>query len=91
MLNSEKFKSFDKIALAFVDCDIYSSSKPVFDFMSNKLSNGAFIIIDDCFNLDLNGNSIYKSLIEHQALYKNLIKISNYGLNGAVYKYLNNE
>ena len=90
-LTSEKFNTFNKIALAFIDCDIYSSSVPVFNFINTKLSNGAYVIIDDCFNLDLNGKSIYQSLTEHPHLHKNLIKITNYGLNGIVFKFLRKE
>jgi O-methyltransferase len=37
----------NKIAFAFIDCDIYDSSKYVINFIKDKLSNGAFLMIDD--------------------------------------------
>ena len=68
-----------------------ASAYVYFNFINTKLSNGAYVIIDDCFNLDLNGKSIYQSLTEHPHLHKNLIKITNYGLNGIVFKFLRKE
>ena len=90
-LLEEKNKDLKKIAIAFIDCDIYKSAKPVIDFISDKMPNGSYIIIDDCFNIDENGNSIYKALTENQKLHSKLIRISNYGLNGATFKYLDYE
>jgi hypothetical protein len=40
------------IALAYVDCDYYSSTRTVLDFMSSRLKNGMLIAFDDyyCFS-----------------------------------------
>ena len=78
----------DNIAFAFIDCDIYHSSKDVVNFLENRLSNGAFLMIDDYYNLDLNNKSIHHSIIENDNLFKKLNRVSSYGLNGIVYKYL---
>ena len=80
-------KKKKKIAFAFIDCDIYDSSKEVINFIKNKLSNGAFLMIDDYYNLDKKDKSIFHSIIESEDFYKKLHRVSSYGLNGVVYKY----
>jgi hypothetical protein len=42
-------KSARKIALVNVDCDLYESAVPVFDFVEPLLQEGAVIYIDDLF------------------------------------------
>lgn len=84
-------KELDKIALAFIDCDIYSSAQEVFNFIKNKMSNGSFVIIDDYYNIDKNGKSIHAALLETGNLYNNLSFFSSYGYNGIVYKYFKYE
>ena len=89
---SDSLKEIDnqkekKIAFAFIDCDIYDSSKEVINFIKNKLSNGAFLMIDDYYNLDKKDKSIFHSIIESEDFYKKLHRVSSYGLNGVVYKY----
>lgn len=76
-----------KIAFAFIDCDIYDSSKYVINFIENRLSNGAFLMIDDYYNLDNKNKSIFHSISESDSFYKKLHRVSSYGLNGVVYKY----
>ena len=39
-----------EIALVHIDCDIYSSTKKIFDTLGNKLSAGTFILFDEFFN-----------------------------------------
>ena len=90
VLSQDRFKNFESIAFAFVDCDIYISAVPVFNFISHKLAHGSYLMIDDCYNIDKNGKSIFQALKENENLFKKLIYISNYGLNGAVFKYYEN-
>jgi O-methyltransferase len=83
-------KETNSIAFAFIDCDIYDSSKDIINFLENRLSNGSFLMIDDYYNLDQKGKSIHHSLFENENLYKKLYRVSSYGLNGVIYKYLKN-
>ena len=46
------------IAFINLDCDIYSSTKTVFDELENKIKNGTIILIDDFFN--------YRNWQQHQ-------------------------
>jgi hypothetical protein len=43
--------NIDKIAAAWIDCDLYESTVPVLEFITNKLSVGSVILFDDwhCF------------------------------------------
>lgn len=40
------------VALAYIDCDLYSSTKTVLEFLSNRLKNGMIVAFDDyyCFS-----------------------------------------
>jgi len=38
-----------KVAVALIDCDLYESAKPVLEYLSDKLVNGAVLIFDDWF------------------------------------------
>lgn len=42
----------DKVAIAWVDCDLYESTVPVLDFLTHRLQDGSQIFFDDwfCFN-----------------------------------------
>lgn len=44
----------DQVAFAWVDCDLYSSTVPVLDFLTPRLAHGAIILFDDwyCFKGD---------------------------------------
>ncbi len=46
---AEYVKSARKIALVNVDCDLYESAVPAFDFIEPLLQEGAVIYIDDLF------------------------------------------
>ena len=48
--NAKKF-NIDKIAAAWVDCDLYESTVPVLDFLTSRISVGTVILFDDwrCF------------------------------------------
>jgi len=41
-----------KIAIAWIDCDLYESTVPVLEFLTERLVDGAVLIFDDwyCFN-----------------------------------------
>lgn len=88
-LKSDQMKKISKISLAFIDCDLYSSSKDVFDYIKNRLTDGAFVVIDDYYSLDYNKNSIHKALSENIDLKNKLIHIKSYGLNGMIFRYIN--
>lgn len=39
----------EKASLIFIDCDLYESAVPVFNFITSLLQNGTVIVIDDYF------------------------------------------
>ena len=39
------------VAIAWIDCDLYESTKPVLEFLTERLSNGSVICFDDWFNI----------------------------------------
>lgn len=84
-------KNYDlkKIAIAFIDCDLYSSSLPCIAFIKKNISNGGYIIIDDCHNLDLKGRTILHAIKENFKININLFLIDTYGYSGMVYRYIN--
>lgn len=41
-----------KIAIAWVDCDLYTSTSAVLKFLTGKLSQGSLLILDDYFLFD---------------------------------------
>lgn len=53
-LNATTRKSIrvDRAAIAWIDCDLYASTVPVLDFLSDVLVDGAVLTFDDwyCFN-----------------------------------------
>lgn len=46
-LKSYKLSKENKIALAYIDCDYYSSTVQVLNFLSDKISHGTIIAFDD--------------------------------------------
>ena len=42
-------KNPSSIAIAWVDCDLYTSIREVLDFLAGKLSQGSLLILDDYF------------------------------------------
>jgi hypothetical protein len=79
-------KNIKKIAIAFIDCDIYESAQDVFKFIKPRLIKGSYVMIDDCYNIDKNGKSIYLSLKKNFDINNDLIKISNYSMTGAIFR-----
>ena len=71
-----------------MDCDLAISSEPVFKFIKNRLENGAFIILDDYFNIDEEGNSIRKEFLKNFEVNKDVYQFSTYGIGGVVYQYI---
>jgi len=53
-LKSYKFRDVTQIALAYIDCDYYSSTSTVLEFLKDKLSHGTLIAFDDwdCYYSD---------------------------------------
>ena len=60
------------------------------EFIKNRMVNGSFIVIDDYFNIDQEGNSIRQEFKKHFDINKNVFKFSSYGLGGVVYQYIDN-
>ena len=81
-----ELQNIKKIAIAFVDCDIYESAQDVFKFIKPRLIRGSYVMIDDCYNIDKNGKSIYLSLKENFDIDNDLIKISSYSMTGAIFR-----
>ena len=38
-----------QVAIAWVDCDLYASTVPVLDFLTDRLAQGAILLFDDWF------------------------------------------
>lgn len=53
-LPSYNFDNKQKIALAYIDCDYYSSTKDVLGFLKDKISHGTILAFDDwdCYYAD---------------------------------------
>jgi hypothetical protein len=52
------------IAVLIIDCDIYSSTKTIFDNCKNKIVPGTIILFDELFNYPEWKNHEYKAFIE---------------------------
>jgi len=50
-LNDETKKSLpiEKVAIAWIDCDLYESTMPVLEFITDYLDDGSLLIFDDWF------------------------------------------
>ena len=55
-----------KIGLAFIDCDTYSSSKTVLDFLKPLITEPVILCFDDwkLYDLDIKGEGEYRSFNE---------------------------
>ena len=84
-LNLEEMQKIKKISFAFIDCDIYESAIPIFEYLNERVSVGGFVMIDDFSSVDENRNSIYKAWTENGYINKNFIFFSNYS-NGQVFR-----
>lgn len=67
-LNDKTIKNKDigNIGIVFVDCDTYSSSKTVLDFLAPIITKPAIICLDDwkLYDMDIKGTGEYKSFNE---------------------------
>lgn len=67
-LNDETFKNNDypKIGIVFIDCDTYSSSKTVLDFLAPLIVEPAIFCLDDwkLYDMDIKETGEYKSFNE---------------------------
>lgn len=84
-LKKEVLTEVKKINFAFIDCDIYESSVPIFKYLEGKIAHGGFIMIDDFTSVDKNNNSIYKAWSENQILSDKFIIYSYYS-SGVVFR-----
>lgn len=74
----------DKVAIAFLDCDLYYSTKQALDFITDKLQNGSLIVFDD-WNLFKGSKEKGQKKAFEEWKTKNKIKTSkflNYGWHG---------
>ena len=87
-LIDENLQNIKKISFAFIDCDIYESAEVAFRFIKDRLSNGAFVMIDDFTSVDKNGNYIAKCFFE---VFKDrdILFFDTYS-NGQTYRIFNN-
>jgi hypothetical protein len=58
----EKYKA--PLTLLHVDCDLYSSTKTIFDLMKDRIVNGTIIIFDEYFNFPFWQNHEFKAFKE---------------------------
>ena len=67
-LNDGTFKSisYPKMGIVFIDCDTYSSSKTVFDFLAPLITEPVIFCLDDwkLYDMDIKGTGEYKSFNE---------------------------
>lgn len=86
-LNDDSLKNeIKKISIVFIDCDLAISSTDIFEFIKPRLNYGAFIIIDDFFNIDFNKKSIRNEL--YKKFDKADLEVTRYfGLQGVVFRY----
>jgi hypothetical protein len=53
-----------KITLLHIDCDLYSSTKDVFDHLSDNIQKGTIIVFDELYNYDGWENHEFKAVYE---------------------------
>ncbi len=67
-LNDETIKKHDigGLGIVFIDCDTYSSSKAVFDFLAPLVTEPCIFCLDDwrLYDMDIKGTGEYKSFNE---------------------------
>lgn len=61
----EFIKEFNgPVSFIHIDCDLYSSTKAIFDFLSNKIVPGTIFVFDEFFNYPGWKNGEYKAFSE---------------------------
>lgn len=76
------------IALAYIDCDLYSSTKSVLEFLRPRLKHGMLVAFDDFFCWSATQNSGERmALLEFQAGLSewNFVRYRDYGWAGCSY------
>ncbi|MEM8858702.1 MAG: class I SAM-dependent methyltransferase [Chloroflexota bacterium] len=61
----------DNVAFLHIDCDLYSSTVTVFDYLKDRLQPGTIIVFDDYFNFvnwKEDGHKAFRELIERERL-----------------------
>jgi len=48
---NQSISALKAVAIAWIDCDLYESTKPVLVFLTERLSHGSVICFDDWFNI----------------------------------------
>ncbi len=87
-LKDEKIKNdIKRISFAFIDCDLAFSAKSVFEFIKPKMSHGSYIMIDDYYNIDKNGESIFGIIKDYFELDKDIFVHSYFGNGGIIFKF----
>ena len=76
-----------KISFCFIDCDLKISLIPVIKFIKKRLSNGSFIMIDDFYNLDINGDTLKDEIYKNFQLNENIFIHNYFGNSGIVFRY----
>ena len=84
-IKTSKMQEISNVSFAFIDCDIYESSIPIFQYLEERVSLGGFIMIDDFTSIDANQNSIYKAWKENKYFENNFVYYSSYS-NGQVFR-----
>jgi len=69
-----------KISFIHIDCDIYSSTKYIFDTLAKYIDNGCIIVFDELLNYD--GFEEGELLAFYEFVQKNNVKFEWIGLNG---------
>lgn len=88
LLEKSQEYGLDKIAVAWIDCDLYESTVPVLKFLTNYLSVGSVIVFDDwrCYrnHPDFGEQRAFKEWIEKnpQITVKELL---SFGWNGIAF------
>lgn len=87
-----KYKK-NKISFMHIDCDLYSSTKCIFDNTKNMIADGTIIAFDEIYNYEYNGDKDYWRNHEFKAFNEFLEKnnfmcecIGSYGQNQAAFK-----
>jgi predicted O-methyltransferase YrrM len=57
-------ENHEDIAFLYIDCDLYSSTKTIFDILKNKINKGTIIVFDEYFNYPGWSNGEYKAFQE---------------------------
>ena len=52
---SKRYYPFRTVNVAFIDCDLYSSTREVLDWLRDLLSDGTILLFDDWFAFGPNG------------------------------------